>query len=171
MIESWSNAYIVPSIYSKVCYRWQKKLIYLWCCSSSSDQKVMIAHDIPMKSYKIPWNQYFPWYFPRKCPPESSRFFSPLWRPRETAVSTAAVPEAEAPQPMGLVNCHIAIENPPFFMGKSPFLMGKHHFFNGKTHYFDWAIFNSELLVYQRVYIYIWSKNLWESIIYMEIMV
>jgi hypothetical protein len=32
----------------------------------------------------------------------------------ETAVSTAAVPEAEAPQPMGLVNCHIAIENPPF---------------------------------------------------------
>ena len=23
--------------------------------------------------------------------------------------------------------------------------------FNGKTHYFDWAIFNSKLLVYQRV--------------------
>ena len=32
--------------------------------------------------------------------------------------------------------------------------MGKHHFFNGKTHYFDCAIFNSELLVYQYIYIY-----------------
>ena len=26
-----------------------------------------------------------------------------------------------------------------------------HHAINGKTHYFDWAIFNSKLLVYQRV--------------------
>ena len=32
---------------------------------------------------------------------------------------------------------HNELENPPMF--------------NGKTHYFDWAIFNSKLLVYQRV--------------------
>ena len=96
----------------------------------------------------------FSMIFPKEMSTGIQSFFLASLATAETAVSTAAVPEAEAPQPMGLVNCHIAIENPPFFMGKSPFLMGKHHFFNGKTHYFDWAIFNSELLVYQRVYIY-----------------
>jgi hypothetical protein len=30
---------------------------------------------------------------------------------------------------------------------------GKIHHFNGKIHYFDWAIFNSELLNYQRVFV------------------
>ena len=98
----------------------------------------------------------FSMIFPKEMSTGIQSFFLASLATAETAVSTAAVPEAEAPQPMGLVNCHIAIENPPFFMGKSPFLMGKHHFFNGKTHYFDWAIFNSELLVYQRVYIYIY---------------
>jgi hypothetical protein len=38
----------------------------------------------------------------------------------------------------GLVNVYITMEN--------------HHAINGKTHYFDWAIFDSFLYVYQRVY-------------------
>ena len=29
--------------------------------------------------------------------------------------------------------------------------MENHHAINGKIHYFDWAIFNSKLLVHQRV--------------------
>ena len=44
-------------------------------------------------------------------------------------------------------------KDPPFLMGKlwkdPPFFMGT--IFHGNIHYFDWAIFNSELLVYQRV--------------------
>ena len=32
------------------------------------------------------------------------------------------------------------------------FCHGKIHHFNGKIHYFDWAIFNCEVLVHQRVY-------------------
>ena len=37
--------------------------------------------------------------------------------------------------------------------GELTFCHGKiHHAINGKIHYFDWAIFNSKLLVHQRVF-------------------
>ena len=32
--------------------------------------------------------------------------------------------------------------------------------FNGKIHYFDWAMFNSKLLVYQRVFSQLWNLHL-----------
>ena len=40
--------------------------------------------------------------------------------------------------------------------------MENHHFIAGKIHYFDWAIFNSKLLVYQRV-VYIISFTLFHG--------
>ena len=43
--------------------------------------------------------------------------------------------------------------------------MENHHAINGKIHYFDWAIFNSKLLVYQRV-ILKYIKQPLETMIY-----
>ena len=37
--------------------------------------------------------------------------------------------------------------------------MENHHAITGKTHYFDWAIFNSLLLVYQRVSIHFFEQH------------
>ena len=36
---------------------------------------------------------------------------------------------------------------------------GKSPFFNGKIHYFDWAMFNSFLYVYQRVYVFVCENH------------